>query len=41
MPSRELLTSTQRDELLAFPTDEAELLQYYTFNTHDLAMIKR
>ena len=41
MPRRELLTSTQRDELLAFPTDEAELLQYYTFNTHDLAMIKR
>ena len=42
MPRRELLTSTQRSiELLAFPTDEAELLQYYTFNTHDLAMIKR
>jgi Domain of unknown function (DUF4158) len=41
MPRRDLLTSTHRDELLAFPTDEAELLQYYTFNTHDLAMIKR
>ena len=41
MPRRELLTSTQRDELLAFPTDEADLLRYYTFNTHDLAVIRR
>jgi hypothetical protein len=29
MSRRELLTSTQRDELLAFPTDEADLLRYY------------
>ena len=41
MPRRELLTSTQRDELLTFPTDEADLLRYYTFNTHDLAVIRR
>jgi Domain of unknown function (DUF4158) len=41
MPRRELLTSTQRDELLAFPTEEADLLRYYTFNTHDLAVIRR
>jgi TnpA family transposase len=41
MPRRELLTSTQRDELLSFPTDEADLLRYYTFNTHDLAVIRR
>ena len=41
MPRRELLTSAQREELLAFPTDEAELLRYYTFNTHDLAVIRR
>jgi hypothetical protein len=41
MPRRELLTSTQRDELLAFPTGEADLLRYYTFNTHDLAVIRR
>ena len=41
MPRRELLTSTQRDELLAFPTDEADLLRYYTFNTLDLAVIRR
>ena len=27
MPRRELLTSTQRDELLAFPTDETDLLR--------------
>jgi hypothetical protein len=30
MSRRELLTSTQRDELLAFPTDEADLFRYYT-----------
>jgi Domain of unknown function (DUF4158) len=41
MPRRELLTSTQREELLAFPTDETDLLRYYTFNTHDLAVIRR
>jgi Domain of unknown function (DUF4158) len=41
MPRRELFTSTQRDELLAFPTDENDLLRCYTFNTHDLAVIRR
>jgi TnpA family transposase len=41
MPRRELLTSIQRDELLAFPTDEPDLLRYYTLNTHDLAVIRR
>src|SRR5260221_12586260 len=41
MPRRELLPSTQRDELLAFPTDETDLLRYHTFNTHDLAVIRR
>jgi len=41
MPRRELRTSTQRDELLAFPTDETDLLRYHTFNTHDLAVIRR
>jgi hypothetical protein len=41
MPRRELLTPAQRDELLAFPTDEADLLRHYTFHTHDLAVIRR
>ena len=40
MPRRELLTSAQREALLAFPREEAELLRYYTFNTHDLAVIR-
>jgi hypothetical protein len=30
MPRRELLTSGQREALLAFPREEAELLRYYT-----------
>jgi hypothetical protein len=29
MPRRELLTSAQREVLLAFPTEEAELLRHY------------
>ena len=37
----EKATHTRRDELLAFPTDEADLLRYYTFNTYDLAVIRR
>jgi TnpA family transposase len=41
MPRRELLTLAQRDELLAFPTEEADLLRHYTFSTHDLAVIRR
>ena len=41
MPRRELLISAQREELLAFPTTEADLLRHYTFNTHDLAVIRR
>ena len=41
MPRRELLSPAQREELLAFPTEEADLLRHYTFNTHDLAVIRR
>jgi hypothetical protein len=41
MSRRELLTSAQREALLAFPREEAELLRYYIFNTHDLAVIRR
>jgi hypothetical protein len=41
MPRRELLTSAQREALLAFPREEAELLRHYTFNTHDFAVIRR
>ena len=41
MPRRELLASAQREELLACPTTEADLLRHYTFDTHDLAVIRR
>jgi Domain of unknown function (DUF4158) len=41
MPRRELLTSAHREALLAFPSEEAELLRHYTFSTHDLAVIRR
>src|ERR1035441_5663089 len=37
MPRRELLTSSERLELLAFPTDEGELIRLYTLTKADLA----
>jgi hypothetical protein len=30
MPRRELLSSAQREELLSFPTEEVDLIRYYT-----------
>jgi hypothetical protein len=41
MPRRELLTAAQREELLAFPTEEVDLIRNYTFSAHDLAVIRR
>jgi hypothetical protein len=41
MPRRELLTPAQREELLAFPTEEVDLIRNYTFSAHDLAVIRR
>src|SRR5262249_40296308 len=41
MPRRELLTSAQREELLPFPTEEVDLIRYYTFSAHDFAVIRR
>ena len=35
MPRRELFTSAQREELLPFPTEEVDLIRYYTFSAHD------
>lgn len=40
MPRRELLTSAQRDQLLAFPADAAELIRLYTLSETDHAFIK-
>ena len=40
MPRRELLSPAQREVLLSFPTEEVDLLRHYTFNTHDLVVIR-
>ncbi|MFG6449105.1 Tn3 family transposase [Roseateles sp. BYS180W] len=40
MPRRELLTPAQREQLLAFPTDEAELIRLYTLGEADQAFIR-
>jgi Domain of unknown function (DUF4158) len=41
MPRRELLTSTERLELLAFPDDEGELIRLYTLTKRDRAFIRQ
>jgi hypothetical protein len=41
MPRRELLTSTERLELLAFPTDEGELIRLYTLTKADISFIRQ
>ncbi|MEO6278293.1 Tn3 family transposase [Roseateles sp.] len=40
MPRRELLTPAQREQLLSFPTDAAELIRLYTLSDTDKAFIK-
>ncbi len=41
MPRRELLTSSERLELLAFPTDEGELIRLYALTKADLAFARQ
>jgi len=41
MPRRELLTSTERLQLLAFPEDQGELIRLATFTTEDLAFVRQ
>ena len=40
MPRREILTSSQRTQLLAFPDDEGELIRRYTLTKADLAFVR-
>lgn len=40
MPRRELLTPAQREQLLSFPTDTAELIRLYTLSEADHAFVK-
>ncbi len=41
MPRRELLTSTERLELLAFPEDQAELIRLATLTSDDIAFVRQ
>jgi Domain of unknown function (DUF4158) len=41
MPRREILTSSQRMQLLAFPDDAAELIRRYTLTKADLAFVRQ
>ena len=41
MPRRELLTSTERLQLLAFPEDEGELIRLSTLTKPDLAFVRQ
>jgi hypothetical protein len=41
MPRRELLTSTERLQLLAFPADEGELIRLATLTRTDLAFVRQ
>src|SRR5215218_7938426 len=41
MPRRHALTEAQLENLLALPTTEAELVQYWTLGDEDLAIIGR
>jgi len=41
MPRREILTSSDRVQLLAFPEDEGELIRRYTFTKADLGFVRQ
>ena len=41
MARRELLTSSERVELLAFPTDQGELIRLYALTKADIAFIRQ
>ena len=40
MPRRSILTAAQREELLAFPDDESELIRLYTLSSEDLRFVR-
>jgi TnpA family transposase len=41
MPRRELLTSTERLQLVAFPDDRGELIRLSTLSADDLAFVRQ
>ena len=41
MPRRSILSTTERESLLAIPAAGDELIRLYTFNESDLALIRQ
>jgi len=41
MPRRSILSTAERESLLALPDAEAQLIRYYTFSEHELAIIRQ
>ena len=41
MPRRSILSSSERDSLLALPDSKDELIRHYTFNETDLSIIRQ
>src|SRR5450432_3452821 len=41
MPRRELLTAAEREELLAFPTEESDMIRLYTLAPPDRTFIRQ
>ncbi len=39
MPRRSILSSFERERLLAVPDDQDELIRHYTFNEYDRSLI--
>lgn len=41
MARRSILSATERDSLLAFPENQDELIQHYSFTESDLSLIRQ
>ncbi len=41
MPRRSILSAAERDGLFALPDSQDDLIRHYTFNDHDLALIRQ
>ena len=41
MPRRSILTTSEKDSLVAIPESEEELIRYYTLSETDLSIIRQ
>ncbi len=41
MPRRSILSATERESLLSLPQSQDELIQHYTLNDNDLALVRQ